>query len=76
MTEEKLQTLNDLSIKIKAQEKILETADRLRSYKVVITDYNNGKLLVPDELQSVIITILEDHHMRILEALEIEFSEM
>ena len=62
MDKEKLSKLNELSSKIDAQKVELNKIKELSNKaNVVITDYNNGHIKLPDELRNVFFTLLKDY---------------
>ena len=77
MNDEKLTQLNELSSKIKGKKAVLKKIDELSVRRgIVITDYNNGRVGVPEELNNVFFTLLRDFYKKQLDALEKEFEEM
>ncbi|HZK20693.1 MAG TPA: hypothetical protein VFC76_00290 [Oscillospiraceae bacterium] len=77
MNDEKLTQLNELSEKIKTKKAVLKKIDTLSVRRgIVITDYNSGRVEVPEELRNVFFTLLRDYHQKQLDALEKEFEEM
>lgn len=77
MNDEKLMQLNELSNKIKTKKAVLKKIDELSVKRgVVITDYNNGRVDVPEELRNVFFTLLRDFYKKQLNILEKEFEEM
>ena len=77
MNDEKLTQLNELSSKIEGKKAVLKKIDKLSVRRgIVITDYNSGRVEVPEELRNVFFTLLRDYHQKQLDALEKEFEEM
>lgn len=77
MNDEKLTQLNELSSKIKGEKYALEKIDTLsEKSSVMITEYNNGSVKMPEELRNVFFTLLKDYHQKQLDALEKEFEVM
>ena len=77
MNDEKLTQLNELSSKIKGEKYALEKIDTLSEKSgVMITEYNNGSVKMPEELRNVFFTLLKDYHQKQLDALEKEFEVM
>ena len=77
MNDKKLTQLNELSSKIKGKKAVLKKIDELSVRRgIVITDYNNGRVEVPEELRDVFFTLLRDFYEKQLDALEKEFEVM
>lgn len=77
MNDEKLTQLNELSEKIKTKKSVLEKIDALyKKNRIVVTDYNSGRVELPEELRGVFFTLLKDYHQKQLDILEKEFEEM
>ncbi len=77
MYDEKLTQLNEMSEKIKTKKSVLEKIDALcKKNDIVVTDYNSGRVELPEELRGVFFTLLKDYHQKQLDILEKEFEEM
>lgn len=76
MNDEKLARLNELSSKIKDIKAVLEDISILSEKSNVRIVHNIGGVRIPEELRSVLFTLLKDYHQKQLDILEKEFEEM
>lgn len=77
MNDEKLKQLNEMAEKIKTKKAEIEKIDKLSVRRdVMITDYNSGRVRIPEELRNVFFTLLRDFYKKQLDVLEKEFEEM
>mgnify|MGYP001203887476 CR=1 FL=1 len=77
MNRDRLAHLNRVAKEIDETRQIMNTLENLRNrHGVVVTDFNNGRVRIPDSLSDVIFTLLKDCHQKQLDALEKEFEEM
>lgn len=74
---EKLNKANALKGKIEEQENILKVLDKLEEKeRVFITDYNNGSVVLPKDLKTVIFHFMKEHHKNVLSEYKKEFDEL
>ena len=77
MNDEKLTQLNELSEEIKGKKAVLKKIYELSVRRgIMITDYNSGRVKVPEELRDVFFTLLRDFYKKQLDALEKQFEAM
>lgn len=76
MTEAKLQLATELQSRMTTLNSTLSILDKLENKRVVVTNYNDGSVTLPDPLKSKVIRVVREYYMSELQEIEKQFDSL
>lgn len=76
MTEAKLQLATELQSRMTALNNTLSILDKLENKRVVVTNYNDGSVVLPNPLNVKVIRVVREYYMSELQEIEKQFDNL